>query len=140
MNFRPTGCQSAHDILRYCHEKAIEAMFAVNDFELERGVHCAKPLLTSLPLHILVMDLGGGVALPDPDRRSVEPAQIVSRPFQALWKGVSHPGVTWTREMPAHISDLASVLATSFTPQSGAMRALGDKSTHPEFAARSYTP
>ena len=127
-NFRPGGCKSAHDVLRYCHEKAIEAMFAVNDLELEHGLHSSKQLATPLPLNILVLDLGGGLALDDPDQRRVEPPQIVSRPFQALWKGVSSPKVTWTREMPARLSDLASVLANSFAPQSGGMRALGDKS------------
>jgi pyruvate,water dikinase len=127
-NFRQVGCKSAHDILRFCHEKAIGAMFAVNDLELENGVGCAKPLLTTLPLNVLVMDLGGGLAVQAADLPQVEPRQIVSRPFQALWKGISHPGVTWTREMPARISDLASVLATSLTPQSGAMRPLGEKS------------
>ena len=125
-NFRPAGCKSAHDVLRYCHEKAIEAMFEVNDFELEHGVQCARKLMTPLPLNILVMDLGGGSGRGGhPDARRVAPPQIVSRPFQALWSGISHPGVTWTREMPAAISDLASVLATSFTPRSAGMRAAG---------------
>jgi pyruvate, water dikinase len=125
--FRPSGCRSAHDVLRYCHEKAIEAMFEVNDHELERGEHCSRPLRTALPMNLLVIDLGGGLA-PDAGRDGVEPAGIACRPFQALWKGVSHPGVTWTREMPASIGDLASVLARSLTPESGAMRRLGEKS------------
>jgi pyruvate,water dikinase len=127
-NFRPAGCKSAHDVLRYCHEEAIKAMFEVNDFELERGSHCAKELRTSLPLNVLVLDLGGGLAPRDPEAHRVEPAEIVSRPFQALWKGISHPGVSWTREMPAAMSDLASVLAVSLTPQGGGMRPLGEKS------------
>lgn len=128
VNFRPSGCQSAHDVLRYCHEKAIETMFAVNDFALDHGGQAARPLDTPLPLNILVMDLGGGIELRDPEARKVAPAEIRSRPFQALWQGIGHPGVTWIREMPAHISDLASVLASSLTPQSGTMRALGEKS------------
>jgi pyruvate,water dikinase len=127
-SFRPAGCKSAHDVLRYCHEKAIETMFAVNDFELERGAHCAKQLDTPLPFNILALDLGGGIEAADPGRARVAPSEIVSRPFQALWKGISRPDVTWTREMPARISDLASVLANSFTPQGGAMRPLGEKS------------
>lgn len=127
-NFRPAGCKSAHDVLRYCHEKAIEAMFEVNDFELERGVHCSRQLATELPLNVMVLDLGGGLSAPGPQSGSVEPSQIVSKPFQALWKGISHPSVSWTREMPANISDLASVLASALTPQGGTMRALGEKS------------
>ncbi|HTQ57099.1 MAG TPA: PEP/pyruvate-binding domain-containing protein [Bryobacteraceae bacterium] len=127
-NFRPAGCKSAHDILRYCHEKAIEAMFEVNDRELERSAHSARSLDTPLPLNVSVLDLGGGLAPLDGAVRRVKPAEIVSRPFQALWKGVSHPGVTWLREMPASVGDLASVLANALTPQSGGMRALGEKS------------
>jgi pyruvate,water dikinase len=127
-NFRPAGCRSAHDILRYCHEKAIEAMFEVNDWEMEHGLAQAKNLETHLPLHVSVVDLGGGVVSAGPESRGISPAQIVSRPFQALWKGISHPEVTWIREMPASLGDLASVLASSFTPQSHGMRALGERS------------
>jgi pyruvate,water dikinase len=96
--FHPSGCRSAHDVLRYCHEKGIEAMFEVNDYELEHGDHCSRRLRTGLPLNVLVIDLGGGLEPESLAQRSVEPGQIASRPFQALWKGVSHPGVTWTRE------------------------------------------
>jgi len=127
-NFRPAGCKSGHDILRYCHEKGIETMFAVHDRELERDAQSAKELETPLPLNVSVIDLGGGVAACDSESRRVTPAQIVSRPFQALWRGISHPEVTWTRQMPARIGDLASILATTFTPQNGGMRPLGEKS------------
>ena len=127
-NFQPAGCISAHDVLRYCHEKAIEAMFEINDAGLEQNAQFSKEMHTRLPLNIRVLDLGGGLAIDDPGARSVEPAQIVSRPFRALWKGITHPGVSWRREMPARIGDLASVLAISLTPRGGDMRPLGEKS------------
>ena len=62
-NFRPAGCKSTHDVLRFCHEKAIEAMFALNDSELERGLQCSKKLLTPVPINLQVLDLGGGLAI-----------------------------------------------------------------------------
>jgi pyruvate,water dikinase len=128
-NFRPAGCKSGHDVLRYCHEKAIETMFEVNDRELGRGgAQSFRKLETPLPLNLSVIDLGGGLALTDPSKRSVTPSQIVSRPFQALWQGISHPEVTWTRHMPATIGDLASVLAATFTPRGGIGRPLGEES------------
>lgn len=127
-NFRPAGCRSAHDILRYCHEKAIAAMFEVNDRELDRGIRSLKELKSPFPLHLSVLDLGGGLAPATPESPSVVPEEIVSRPFRALWRGISHPGVTWTREMPTNLGDLASVLANSLAPQNGGMRALGDRS------------
>ncbi len=127
-NFRPSGCKSAHDVLRYCHETAIEAMFAVGDISLDDAEGASRALDTRLPLNILVLDLGGGIA-PDPaPTRKVKPEQIVSRPFRALWRGITHPGVSWTREMPASFGDLAAVLAESFKPQHYPVRGLGEKS------------
>jgi pyruvate, water dikinase len=127
-NFRPAGCKSGHDVLRYCHEKAIGTMFAAHDRELERDAQSARRLDTTLPLSVSVIDLGGGVISGEPEARYVTPAQIVSRPFQALWSGISHPEVTWARHMPAALSDIASILAANFTPQSGGMRPLGQDS------------
>jgi len=81
-----------------------------------------------VPVNLRVLDLGGGLKMDDPDSPGVTASQIVSRPFQALWKGVSHPAVTWTREMPASLSDLASVMAGSLSSHNSAVRALGEKS------------
>ena len=58
----------------------------------------------------------------------VAPEDVRSRPFQALWRGINYPGVTWKREMPASLGDLASVMASTLTEQTGAMRALGESS------------
>ena len=127
-NFRPGGCKSTHDVIRFCHEKAVEAMFTLNESESERGPHLCKRLLTPVPVNLRVLDLGGGLRMDDPESPDVMPSQIVSRPFQALWKGVSHPGVTWTREMPARFSDLASVMAGSLSSHTNAVRALGERS------------
>src|SRR5579875_696963 len=126
--FRPSGCKSAHDVLRFCHEKAIAAMFELDDAESARQAHCAKRLMASVPINLCVLDLGGGLAPSAASSNEVRPEEIVSRPFQALWQGVSHPGVAWTRAMPASISDLASVMATGLSTQTGASRALGEKS------------
>ena len=126
--FRPSGCRSVHDVLRYCHEKGVEAMFAMQDREMEHGPHRSKKLLASVPVNLFVLDLGGGMALENPDADEITPSQIVSRPFQALWKGIAHPDVRWTREMSASLGDLASVIAGSFALQSGVIRALGDRS------------
>ena len=126
--FRPGGCQSAHDVLRYCHEKAVEGMFDIQDMELEHGPHRSKKLLASIPVNLFVLDLGGGLAMEDPEEDKVTPSQIISRPFQGLWKGITHPAVSWIREMPASIGDLASVMAGSFASRHGVIRALGERS------------
>jgi pyruvate,water dikinase len=127
-SFRPAGCQSAHDILRFCHEKAIQAMFDLNDGEIAQGAPSIKKLLAHAPVNLHVLDLGGGLEKTAATAAEVTPQQIVSRPFQALWRGVNHPGVSWTREIPVSLGDLASVMTTSLAAAPGPIRALGEKS------------
>jgi len=127
-NFRPSGCRSGHDILRFCHEKAIETVFMLSDSAIESSPACSKKLMTPVPIQLYVLDLGGGLTVADPHAREVKPEEIVSRPFQALWRGVTNERVQWRREMPASFSDFASVMASSLTQQSSAVRALGESS------------
>ncbi len=128
LNFRPSACRSAHDVLRFCHEKAIEAMFSLSDSVLDRAPHAARRLAGATPIRLYVLDLGGGLLAGAEGAGDVQPDEIVSRPFQALWQGVTHPGVSWRREMPASFGGLASVMAGSLGSQSSARRALGEKS------------
>ena len=107
-NFRPAGCKSAHDILRYCHEKAIEAMFEVNDRELERGIATSRN--SKRPSRcIFRCSIWAAASLP-PIRLlpALRPTRSCRGRFRRLWRGISHPGVTWTREMPTSLGDLAS--------------------------------
>ncbi len=124
--FRAKACKSAHDVLRYCHEKGVEAMFASDDAEARLGAAHCKQLVTSLPLNILVLDLGGGLS--GTAAPNIQPNDVISRPFRALWKGFVHPDVKWTREMPISFGDLASVFASSLSTSSYTTRALGEKS------------
>jgi len=127
-NFRPRGCRSAHDVLRYCHERAVEVMFALQDRDLKHQPHRSKKLLASVPVNLFVLDLGGGLDQSVAEADEVPPPQITSRPFQALWKGITHPAVSWRRQMPASLGDLASIITGSMASQDSVVRALGDRS------------
>lgn len=127
-NFRPAGCKSAHDVLRFCHERAVEAMFVLQDRHLEHRPHRSKKLLATLPVNLFVLDLGGGLERDASEADEVSPPQITSRPFQALWKGITHPAVSWRRQMPASFSDLASIITGSLSSQNSVVRALGERS------------
>jgi pyruvate,water dikinase len=128
LSFRPGGCKSTHDVLRYCHERAVEVMFALQDRELEHHPHRSKKLLASVPVNLLVLDLGGGLETSVAEADEVAPAQITSRPFRALWKGITHPAVSWKRQMPASLGDLASIITGSMASQNSVVRALGERS------------
>jgi pyruvate,water dikinase len=127
-SFRPGGCKSAHDVLRFCHERAVEAMFALQDRDQEHHPHRSKKLLATVPVNLFVLDLGGGLDQAVAEADEVAPAHITSRPFQALWKGITHPTVSWRRQMPASFSDLASIITGSLSSQNSVVRALGERS------------
>jgi len=126
--FREGSCASLHDVLRYCHEKAVEVMFSCHDTVSQTRTAACRQLQSSLPLNILVLDIGDGIGLTAPAGDAVAPDQITSRPFQAIWKGFVHPGVSWTRDMPVSFSDITSVLAGSLSTSGYMSRALGEKS------------
>ncbi len=93
-DFVPESCRSLHDIIRYCHEQAVQTMFSLGD----RGSGRAKgkrKLISDLPLDIFFLDVGGGLQVKDAAKESVSVEEISSTPFLALWEGLTHPSVEW---------------------------------------------
>ncbi len=91
-DFRPSSCRSLHDIIRYCHEMAVQAMFGLG--ELSSGAAGAsRKLATELPLSIYLLDVGG--AFLEQDRGAIAPQQLDAPPLLALWLGLSHPEIDW---------------------------------------------
>ena len=123
-DFTPEGCASLHDLVRFCHEKAVAEMAGLagqgaEDDRPGRGLGKARRLKSDLPLSLYLLDLGGGLAPPltagvDPgagpgagpgvkhgakggSSRTVDvlPEQIASAPMQALWQGLARSGEVW---------------------------------------------
>lgn len=85
--FRAEKCQTFHDILRFCHEKAIEALIR---FHGEQGGHeriMSRPLRLPVPLKLRVIDLGGGLRAGVPRQGELEPAMLSCPPLAALFLG-----------------------------------------------------
>ena len=92
--FAPSGCKSFHDILRYAHEQGVRAMFDLSERSTRRALG-AKQLVSDLPLIAYVLDLGGGLHRSAGRRGKVAIAQVRSEPLQAVWRGLSDPGIYW---------------------------------------------
>lgn len=125
-NFKPENCRSIHDLIRFAHEKGVAALFKIGDREARRKGVPTRRLTSSIPLHILILDLGNAVASEALPKREVSPEEILSIPFQALWRGISHPRVSWAGRTEISIKGFASVMASSLSQDMGAMRKLGD--------------
>lgn len=93
-NFKPSGCRSIHDIIRFAHEKAVQEMFHLNENRI-RKLGGARKLEAGVPMVFYVLDVGGGFVedLEDEDRVRFE--EIRSRPLRAVLKGLRHPDIRW---------------------------------------------
>ena len=110
-NFRPEGCRTYHDITRFAHEKAMEELFQMSAGRLdEEG---ARRLVSSIPLELNIIDLGGGLSPEAADLVKVRPEHLTSRPMLAYWRGVSAVG--WQGPKPVDLAGFMSVVMSTAT-------------------------
>ena len=108
-NFRPSGCRTIHDIIRLSHEKAMQEMFGLA--EKGRSGANAIRLTSNLPLLLYLIDLGGGLRSGLTTCDTVNPDDLESLPMKALWRGFSHPGITWKGTINLDVKNFLALMA-----------------------------
>ena len=93
-NFCPENCRSLHDILRFTHEKSVQAMFIQSTDSLLRKPKSVE-LQSDVPLQVHIIDVGGGLAKSVAGKEKITIADVCCLPLQSFWQGLSHPGVNW---------------------------------------------
>jgi pyruvate, water dikinase len=116
------ACRSLHDVIRFAHEMAIQAMFDIGDRLLDSPIGGVKRLDCPPPEYIHIVDLGGGLSPEAASKQDVTADEIVSVPFRGLWRGLSDPAFE-ARRLEGPGASFGSVLATTMV-SSGA-RELG---------------
>jgi pyruvate, water dikinase len=109
----PENCKTLHDITRFGHQLGIKEMFDLAEKASQQEVHSVR-LKTHIPFNLHIIDLGGGISA---NRRAkfVSPEAIHSIPLLALWKGISHPDISWAGPIPIDMKGLYSVVSRSLT-------------------------
>ncbi len=125
-SFRLQSIRTIHDIIRFAHESAINAMFGLNDSRL-MGRGKVVRLRSEVPLDIYLIDLGGGIAEGASPKR-VDPEDITSIPMRALYEGMTTPGVRWAGHVPIDFRGFMSVFANTMFDGAKYERKLGDHS------------
>ena len=110
-NFKPEGCLTIHDIIRFAHEMAMQEMFRISD-DLKSERNIAIPLRVYLPMRILIVDLGGGLSV-TPGAREASSEDVTCAPFRALLNGLTHKDVSWTQHVGMNWRGLGSIVAES---------------------------
>ncbi len=110
-NFNPQGCQSIHDIIRFAHEMAMQAMFRISDnFECDRNA--AISLRTQLPVNVFLIDLGGGLR-DGAAGKAARRRDLACIPLNALLNGMAHESMDWSRRSGVSWSGFAGIVAGS---------------------------
>jgi pyruvate,water dikinase len=125
--FRAGACRSVHDIVRYTHEKAVAAMFDLGDDAGRQGSRRVCRLQSDVPLDLAVLDLGTALPQAAHERRTVRVEEIASPPFQALWRGMTRPGVSWAGRTQMGVGGFLSVVASSMSDPRAAVREIGGR-------------
>jgi pyruvate,water dikinase len=95
-DFTPAGCRTLHDIIRFGHEYAVKEMFGLGEAGAAEGQGAAVRLVSHIPLQLHLIDLGDGLRCGLTICDQVSADDLTSIPLKALWKGFSHPGISWT--------------------------------------------
>lgn len=113
--FAPDGCRTLHDLIRFAHEKAMVEMFNLS--ELADSSAVSRKLSANIPLSLYFIDLGGGLAPGLTSCDEIRPEHIRSRPMAALWRGLTHPGVTWSGAVDISARNFMALMAGSLGPE-----------------------
>lgn len=109
--FRPASCKTLHDITRFCHEKALDAMFTFGE-HAGYANKAAKQLVVDAPSQWWVIDLDDGFRPGvDPGARFVHIDDIVSVPMRAIWHGMT--AVPWEGPPPISLSGFGAIIFQS---------------------------
>jgi pyruvate,water dikinase len=92
--FKPQGCRSLHDIIRFAHEKAVQEMFHLGDKRM-RKIGGSRKLKSAIPMLFYVLDVGGGLGADLKGKKEVKINNIKSVPMQAVMRGLGHPDIQW---------------------------------------------
>ena len=107
--FTPKFCNTLHDLTRFCHEKAVEEMFKVDESLFSE--RCGKQLIyMGSKLQYFIINLENGFCNPI-DNKYVDITEICSIPMLALWDGMV--AVPWAGPPVASSRGLLSVVAES---------------------------
>ena len=126
--FIPAGCQTLHDLARYCHEYSYKEMFQISDLASKFHGWSLK-LDAALPMDIHLIDLGNGLKEDAAVKwNTVKVEEITSAPFLALVYGMLNKEVHGLEPRPVNFSGLLSVMREQSMAPGHVGERFGDRS------------
>lgn len=107
-NFSMSGCRTLHDAIRFAHEQIMRVMFG-----MAGAANADTPTIRmefNIPLRFFFIDLGDGLRFGLTDCQTMLPEDIRSVPMRAFWKGLAHPGISWSGAVGMTLGNISSVV------------------------------
>ncbi|MCX5882851.1 MAG: hypothetical protein NTU74_13930 [Deltaproteobacteria bacterium] len=117
-NFRPSGCKTVHDIIRFIHEKAVKELIHLGDTRIGGSDAASRRLKFGIPLGLIVIDIGGGLQSRTTSAKDVSPEDITSVPMKAFLEGLTAPGMWSTEPMSVDFGSFMSSLTRTYSDSS----------------------
>lgn len=109
--FKPSWCETLHDITRFCHEKAVIEMFSFPERH-RYSERAAKRMIGKVPMEWWVIDLADGFSQDfATSSETIQIGDIVSIPMLAVWEGMS--AFPWQGPPPVNVRGMGAVLFQS---------------------------
>ncbi len=124
--YTPRKCKTLHDMIRFCHQATVEAMFDLGDRTL-RGGGAVRRLLTEVPIDCRIFDLGGGLR-PGVAAGDVRIEDVLCVPMRALWRGLTDTRLRWRTTRPVSLRGFMSAVINYNFDQDSRMRSMGEPS------------
>jgi pyruvate,water dikinase len=123
-NFKPAGCRTYHDITRWIHETAVEALIGLSESNW-RGIEATpRRLVTDVPLGLMLIDIDGGLEAAE-EEREVRPEMVRSAPLAALLKGMIDSGMWATEPVSVDLGSFMSSVTRTFSASGTAPQKMG---------------
>jgi pyruvate,water dikinase len=86
-DFKAENCRTFHDILRFAHEKAIDALIHFHADRSGSQEELSRSVRLPIPLKLRVIDLGSGLRPEAPATGAISMEMLNSRPLSAILHG-----------------------------------------------------
>lgn len=123
-DFAPEGCRTYHDLIHYCHEKAVDELAHFQERRPGLGVIRTKRMQLNRPMDLRVLDIGNGltddvVALPGREH-------VQSGPFADFLDGLLNPDAWDMEPVSLGVRDVMRSVPHSMAMLHGNTAALGE--------------
>jgi len=114
-DFKAENCRTFHDILRFAHEKAIDALIHFHADQGGRKDVLSRPVELPAALKLRVIDIGSGLKPGIPHRGEVTLEMINSKPLLAILNGFLSEAASGKEPAPLGFRDIMSGISKPLT-------------------------